>query len=167
MTDVAPFYRFANAYFLERLVFFSADEFNEKMQKLSDEYATALNRLKVAKNGFANESKQLDEMQRQFDHLEIELDEMTRNRLDNSDDLIKIHKEIMDQNSKVERAKREMQITKKAMMKKVGDREYVCLLEVRMDHFCVVVRIARFQVIYSFRRKIYRQKSWRIVIQLF
>lgn len=72
----------------------------------------------------------MDDMQRQYEHFEVELDEITRNRLENNDALIKLHKEIMDQNSKVERAKRELKMSKKAMMKKVGDREYVSLLEV-------------------------------------
>lgn len=100
------------------------------MQKLSNEYATVLNRLKAAKIELDNESKKLDDMQRRYEHFEMELDELTHNRMDNNDVLIKIHKEIMEQNSKVERAKREMKIAKKAMMKKVGNREYVQLFEV-------------------------------------
>lgn len=109
-----------------------SEEFNVKMQKLSNEYATALNRLKVAKNDFENETKKLNELQRQYEQFEIELDEISRNRLENNDTLMKIHKEIMEQNSKVERAKRELKIARKAMMKKVGDREYIRLLEVYM-----------------------------------
>lgn len=100
------------------------------MQKLSNDYASALNRLKGAKNNFAIETKKHDELQQQFEHFEAELDEITRSRLENNDALIKIHKEIMEQNSKVERAKRELKTVKKAMMKKVGDRDYVSLLEV-------------------------------------
>lgn len=100
------------------------------MQKLSNEYATVLNRLKAAKIELDNESKKLDDMQRRYEHFEMELDELARNRMENNDVLIKIHKEIMEQNSKVERARREMKISKKAMMKKVGNREYVRLLEV-------------------------------------
>lgn len=88
----------------------------------------------MAKNELDNESKKLDDMQRQFEHYEMELDEIARNRLENNDVLIKVHKEIMEQNSKVERARRELKIAKKAMLKKVGDREYVRLLEVRL-HF--------------------------------
>lgn len=107
------------------------EEFNEKMKKLCVEYATALNRLKTAKNDFENETKKLNELQRQYEHFETELDEISHNRLENNDALIKIHKEIMEQNSKVERAKRELKIAKKAMLKKVGDKEYVRLLEVR------------------------------------
>lgn len=100
------------------------------MQKLSNEYATTLNRLKAAKIELENESKNLEEMQRRNEQLEMELDEVARNRAESNDVLIKIHKEIMEQNSKVERAKREMKISKTAMMKKVGNREYVRLLEV-------------------------------------
>lgn len=109
---------------------FFLDEFNEKMQRLSNEYATALNRLKAVRNEFDNESRKLDDMQRRYEHFEMELDELARNRLENNDVLIKIHKEIMEQNSKVERARRELKISKKAMMKKVGNREYIRLLEV-------------------------------------
>lgn len=109
---------------------FVLDEINEEMQKLSNEYATVLNRLKAAKIELENESKKLEDMQRRNEQLEMELDEVARNRADNNDGLVKLHKEIMDQNSKVERAKREMKISKKAMAKKVGNREYVRLLEV-------------------------------------
>lgn len=116
---------------IQRQIFdFFSDAFNEKMQKLSNEYATVLNRLKAAKIELDNESKKLDDMQRRYEHFEMELDELARNRMENNDVLIKIHKEIMEQNSKVERARREMKISKKAMMKKVGNREYVRLLEV-------------------------------------
>lgn len=108
------------------------DELNEKIQKLGNDYATALSWLKGAKNDFENETKKLDELQRQYEHFESELDEISRNRLENNDVLIKIHKEIMEQNAKVERAKRELKIAKKALIKKVEDREYVRLLEV--DH---------------------------------
>lgn len=107
-----------------------SEEFNEKLQKLAIQYETALKRLKVAKNNFEIESTKLDELQRQCEHFEAELDEITRNRLENNDALIKLHKEIMEQNSKVERAKRELKTAKKAMAKKVGDKEYVRLLEV-------------------------------------
>lgn len=109
---------------------FFLDEFNEKMRKLGNEYATAVNRLKAAKNDFDNESKKLHELQHLYEKAEIEYDEITRNRLENNDVLIKIHKEIMDQNLKVERARRELKIAKKAMMKKVGDRDYARILEV-------------------------------------
>lgn len=116
--------------------YFFSDEFNQEMKKLSNEYATTLNRLKAAKVEFDNESTKLEEMQRRNEHLEMELDEVARNRAENNDVLIKIHKEIMEQNSKVERAKREMKISKKAMMKKVGNREYVRLLEVCSLFLC-------------------------------
>lgn len=112
------------------LAYFFSDESNEQMQKLSNEYATTLNQLKAAKVELDNESKKLEEMQRRCEHLEMELDEVARNRAENNEVLIKIHKEIMEQNSKVERAKREMKMSKKAMAKKVGNREYVRLLEV-------------------------------------
>lgn len=100
------------------------------MRKLANEYATAVNRLKATRNDFDNESKKLEELQCQYENIEIELDDISRNRLENNDVLIKIHKEIMEQNLKVERARRELKIAKKAMMKKVGDRDYVRLLEV-------------------------------------
>lgn len=109
------------------------------MQKLSNEYASALNKLKAVKNDFDNETVKLDELQRQYEQFEIELDEIIRNRLENNDVLIKLHKEIMDQNSKVERAKRELKIAKKAMTKKIDDREYVRLLEVNsMKQFSIL-----------------------------
>lgn len=106
------------------------DDLNGKIQKLGNDYATALSWLKAAKNDFANETKKLDELQRQYEHFESELDEISRNRLENNDVLIKIHKEIMEQNAKVERAKRELKMAKKGLIKKVEDREYVRLLEV-------------------------------------
>lgn len=58
------------------------------------------------------------------------MDDIVRNRFENNDVLIKVHKEILEQNSKVERAKREAKLAKKAMTRGIGDRDYVRLLEV-------------------------------------
>lgn len=71
-------------------------------------------------------------MQKQHEEYGRELDDIVRNRFENNDVLIKVHKEIMDQNSKVERAKRESKLAKKAMMKHIDDRDYIRVLEVHL-----------------------------------
>lgn len=68
-------------------------------------------------------------MQHQLGIFEQDLDEIVRNRLESNDTLIKVHKEIMEQNSKIDRAKRELRMAKKAMIKKVDDREFVRVFE--------------------------------------
>lgn len=51
-------------------------------------------------------------------------------RIGNNDDLMKIHNEIFEQKSKVERAGRELKGARKSMVQKIGDRGYVRTFEV-------------------------------------
>lgn len=108
---------------------FDLDECNEKLQQLSDEYANAMVQLKAAKSNLDKNIKVVNELQRQKIEYENETEQIERVRLESNDALIKVHKEILDQNSKVERAKRELKLAKKAMIKKVDDREYVRIFE--------------------------------------
>lgn len=69
-------------------------------------------------------------MQEQFAMFEQDLDEIVRNRFASNDNLLKIHKELVDQNAKLERAKREVRIAKKAMSRHVQNRDYIRIFEV-------------------------------------
>lgn len=83
-----------------------------------------------AKSNFEIQSRKCLELQQQRKEFERELDDIVRNRFENNDVLIKVHKEIMEQNSKVERAKRESRMAKKTMMKQIDDRDFIRILEV-------------------------------------
>lgn len=51
-------------------------------------------------------------------------------RMENNDTLMKIHKEILEQKSKMERAQRELKLGRKSAKQKVLDREYFIAFEV-------------------------------------
>lgn len=87
-------------------------------------------RLKEVQANFEIHSKKCNDLRQQHEEYERELDNIVRNRFENNDVLIKVHKEIMDQNSKVERAKRESKVAKKAMCKQIDDGDYIRILEV-------------------------------------
>lgn len=114
------------------------DESIDRLHKVTDEYATALNNFKAVRAYFEVQSKKRNEMEQKLQKFERELDDIVQNRFENNDVLIKVHKEIMDQNSKVERARRELKIAKKAMMKRIDDREYVHILEVRCNNGIII-----------------------------
>lgn len=112
-------------YFVSR---FSVESI-ERLKNLEAEYGKAIVRLKGAKANFEIQSRKCLELQQQREEFEQELDDIVRNRFENNDVLIKIHREIMEQNSKVERAKRESRMAKKTMMKQIDDRDFVRILE--------------------------------------
>lgn len=116
-----------------------SDESNEKIKKLGNEYANALIELKRVKGSFGKNSKIINELQQQHDDYKNELEQIEGIRLESNDALMKVHKEIVEQNSKVDRAKRELKLAKKAMIKKVEDREYVRLFEVMSSIFVVII----------------------------
>lgn len=107
----------------------------EEIQELNNDYANGLARLRAHRNDLEAKTKQLDEMRAQFALYERDMDEIARNRFESNDNLLKIHKELVDQNAKLERAKRELKIGKKAMARHVQNRDYVRIFEVRGD-FC-------------------------------
>lgn len=106
------------------------DQINEQIQKLNNDYANGLARLRSHRHELAAKTKHLNAMQEQFGSFEQELDEIVRNRFESNDNLLKIHKELVDQNAKLERAKREVRIAKKAMSKHVQNRDYIRIFEV-------------------------------------
>lgn len=69
-------------------------------------------------------------MQAQLISYERDMDEIMRNRLESNDSLLKIHRELVDQNAKLERAKRELRLAKKAMVRRIQNRDYVRIFEV-------------------------------------
>lgn len=115
---------------LLNFVFRFSVESIERLKNLEVEYGKAIVRLKSAKANFEIQSRKCLELQQQREEFERQLDDIVRNRFENNDVLIKVHKEVMEQNSKVERAKRESRIAKKTMMKKIDDRDFVRILEV-------------------------------------
>lgn len=106
------------------------DQINEQIQKLNNDYANGLARLRSHRHELTAKTKHLNAMQEQFGSFEQELDEIVRNRFESNDNLLKIHKELVDQNAKLERAKREARIAKKTMSKHVQNRDYIRIFEV-------------------------------------
>lgn len=75
----------------------------------------------------------INDLQKKYSEYEKELDDIIRVRLESNDSLMKVHKEIFEQKSKLERAERELKIARKAMVQKIGDRDYIRIFEVRHE----------------------------------
>lgn len=108
-----------------------ADETNERLESLSAEIANTFSKLKNSKASLAMKTDLLKNLREQFEDCERELAETINERLDRNDALMKIHKQILDQKTKLERADREMKSARKSVFQKINDREYIRLFEVK------------------------------------
>lgn len=74
--------------------------------------------------------RQMNELRERIDECEKGLVAEMNARLDGNEALMKVHKQIFDQKTKLERAEREMRIARKSMFLRIVDREYIKLFEV-------------------------------------
>ena len=92
---------------------------------LTERCAKVLTNSKSLKASLEMKLKLIHDLNRQLIAGEKDLEEIARVRMDSNDALMKIHKEIFEQKSKIERAQRELKMARKAMIAKVVDREYI------------------------------------------
>lgn len=109
---------------------FISDETDEALDELNKEYTQSLVKLKNVKATLNMHQKSIAEINEKIQEYQQQLDDLEHNRLENNDSLMKIHKDILDQKSKVERAERELKAARKSMIQKIGDREYIRIFEV-------------------------------------
>lgn len=100
-------------------------------------------KLKNAKATLKMHQKSINEINEKIEIYQQQLDQLARNRLENNDRLMKIHKDILDQKSKIERAERELKTARKLMIQKIGDREYIRIFEVKIHSFCTRIQSKR------------------------
>lgn len=75
-------------------------------------------------------TKLLNELRTQLKQSENELREIIDARFERNDALMKIHKFILEQKTKIERAERELRAARKAMIQKINNRDFVSIFEV-------------------------------------
>lgn len=105
----------------------------KKMNQLQMQYFEAMNEIKTLKENLMTLIDHIEMLANQRQEFEKELEEIQRVKLDNNDQLLKIHKELMDQETKLERADREMKTSFKAAKRRIKDQEFIALYEKDMQ----------------------------------
>lgn len=129
-----------------RLMNFSNDEYRKvfetlhedspeitRMNELQNQYSRIMNEIKALKNNLISLYDNLEMLDSQRQELEKEFEEVQRKKLDNNDVLLKIHKELLDQETKKERADREMRSSFKTAKRRIKDQDFMILFEKNLE----------------------------------
>lgn len=130
-----------------KLMNFSNDEFRKifetihehspemkKMHELQNQYCKTMTDIKELKGNLILLIDDLERLERQKIEMEKEFDDAQRTRLDNNDALLKIHKDLLDQDNKKERADREMRTAYKAAKRRLKDQEFMQLFDRNVEN---------------------------------
>jgi hypothetical protein len=120
-----------------RKVFEMVHENSPEMKKMDDlqcQYYKTVNDIKKFKEMLLKLMENLDILEAQKLEVEKEYEEVQRVRLDNNDTLLKMHKELLDQDTKKERAEREMKMSYKAAKRRIKDQEIINLFDRNIDY---------------------------------
>lgn len=101
----------------------------KELEGLQDKYNRAIQRLKGLQSKMILKSEQLSMINGTLEEQTEALNRAERVSLDHSDALMKIHKDLLDQKLKLQRAEREMKIACKKVKQKVDDKEMMDLIE--------------------------------------
>lgn len=101
----------------------------KKMNELQNNYFATTSKLKKVKEDLILIIEHIQLLEQQRLELVREYEDVIRTKLDNNDALLKCHKELIDQETKLERADREMKTAFKAAKKRIKDQEFVVLFE--------------------------------------
>lgn len=101
----------------------------KRMNDLQNQYCQTMSEIKLLKGNLVDLIDHLELLERQRLELEREFEEVQRTKLDNNDALMKIHKELTDQETKLERADREMKTAFKGAKKRIKDQEFISVFE--------------------------------------
>jgi coiled-coil domain-containing protein 39 len=106
----------------------NVDELAE-LAALQTDYSQACQKLKQARHSLTVRSQNLEELSDQRETAEDLAEQMERMRLDSNEVLMKVHKELTEQKTKMARAERELKLVKKSARQKVDDSEYMAAFE--------------------------------------
>ena len=112
--------------------FQKVEEENPYLQQLSDlqdDYCKALSSLKLVRMKLAEDTDNLNTMNQERQECEEEFECAEKVRLDNNDILLKLHKDLLDQKTKIQRAERELKNSIKAAKHKLQDDEIMKIFE--------------------------------------
>lgn len=129
-----------------KLMSFSNDEYRKifetvnehspemkKMNELQNSYYKIMSDIKTLKENLICLIDHLELLENQKQEMEREFEEVQRTKFDNNDTLLKIHKELLDQETKKERADREMKTAYKAAKRRIKDQEFMALFDKNID----------------------------------
>lgn len=91
-----------------------------ELNKATQRYAAIKAKIRAAKNMHAEQVHELQELSRTQQELERTLDQINKVRMENNDTMVRLHKEILEQKSKLERAARELKLARKTARSKVS-----------------------------------------------
>lgn len=101
----------------------------KKMNDLQNQYSQAISNIKKTKEDLVSLCDHLELLEQQRLELAKEFDEVQRLKFDNNDALLKIHKELTDQETKLERADRDMRTAYKTAKRRIKDQEFMISFE--------------------------------------
>lgn len=135
MENTIKLMRFCNDEY--RQVFETVKETSPEMRKmveLQEKYGKTMNELKTLKHEMINVIDNINKLENQKKDVEHEFEEIQRKKLDHNDQLLRVHKDLCDQETKMERADRELKISFKGAKRRIKDHEF-------MSHFEKDLRI--------------------------
>ena len=101
----------------------------KKMNSLQAQHLLAQNNLKTLKSNSMALVDNIEMLNNEKEEVDRILEEVQRTKLDNNDTLLKLHKELMDQETKLQRAEREMRLAVTGAKKRIHDIEFITLFE--------------------------------------
>lgn len=110
-----------------------SEEISAMIESLRSDLSEKLNKLKNLKANLAMKTRMVADLHSKFSECERDLSEAIDTRLNRNDALMKVHKQILEQKTKLERAEREKRAARKSVFQKIVDRDYIRLFEVRRD----------------------------------
>lgn len=101
----------------------------KKMVELQEKYSKTMNELKNLKSDMITVIDNIDKLEIQRREVEKEFEDIQRKKLDHNDQLLRVHKDLCDQETKLERAERELKISYKAANRRIKDHEFMLHFE--------------------------------------
>ncbi|XP_055849168.1 coiled-coil domain-containing protein 39 [Episyrphus balteatus] len=112
------------------------DEDAEDLQILKNqqtEYCHRLAQLKTLRNKISQVERQIESIEMEKEVLEETVQELLRKRLDNNELLTKVHKELLDQTVKIQRANREVKTAWKTARQRSFDSVFLSIYNKELD----------------------------------
>lgn len=101
----------------------------KELQVLQEKYDHAVSRSKGIQSNMILKSDQLAMLNQRLEEQTEALNRSAKGTMDSNESLMKLHKDLIDQKLKLQRAERETKISFKKVKQKVGDKELMELIE--------------------------------------
>lgn len=101
----------------------------KRMNELKNKHFQVSDDTRTIKRSSIAVAEEIELLEQQRDELLKEFEDVLRTKLDNNDMLLKIHKDLVDQETKLERADRDMKTSFKSAKKRIKDQEFINLYE--------------------------------------